>query len=207
MSRRRDGPPPRPPAVQGGEPGHERQADPGSGAARTGGAPLAERLEDHRLHPLGDPGALVLDREQNTVLASPHLDKHRSADRRVLRGVDKKVLEDPLDLPGVHRQDHRIRHDPAGMIGKEIGFVDDTPRERAKVGRLAFRLDQAPIEPVQIEQVGHHAIQLAPTGRDGVEQAGALLRRELKVLPPLEGLDRTEYGGDRATKIVRDRVQ
>src|SRR5436190_11172526 len=109
------------PAVQLGEPLHEREPDPD---AAPGAFALPERLEDLALHVVGDPGSFVLDDDRHAPVFLLDDDLDRRAGGRVARRVVQQVLHDPLDLGSVHVHDEApLALDPNGMTGERRKLV------------------------------------------------------------------------------------
>ncbi|HEX9823551.1 MAG TPA: hypothetical protein VGB51_04040 [Actinomycetota bacterium] len=183
-----------------GEPLDERQtyAD-----ATPGFVSLTEGLEDRRPHPVGDAGTSVVHAQQDAVvhLVDQHFD--RGLCGRVLHRVANQVLDDPLELGRVDL-DLKIadRVDPHAPGRGRVRLVNDAGDERPHVGELEVGLDAAALEPLQVEQVAHHAVQPPARAEDAIDQCVGIVLRQPELTPSQQCLGRAEDPGQRPSQIV-----
>src|SRR5881296_1618095 len=111
------------PAVERRELRHEGEADAGSGRRRAVSA--HERLEDPLLLLVRDPGAGVVDAEQEPLVPARRRDPHSRAGRRVLQRIRDEVVDDPLDLA---RVDLGIEGSHADLDLTALGDLDGCHR-------------------------------------------------------------------------------
>src|SRR4029453_434930 len=166
------GPPlaPRPPAVKLGEAGDERQPDADAGGRARGTGALPEGFEDRGLELGRDAAALVLDDDQDPVLAPIHPCPDAAVRRGMPGGVGQQVLDDPLDLRGVDVRDElfgpALDLAPAELFELAYRVAD----ERADGDPPALRRDDPALQSVEIEQVAQQPLELAGVRRDALEQ-------------------------------------
>src|SRR5438132_7330022 len=88
---------PHPPTVKPRKPGHEGKPEPEARRVPPGMGALAEGFEDGVTELFGNPGAGILDGDEDAALTQANSDPYRSPGWRVPNGVHEQVLHDPLD--------------------------------------------------------------------------------------------------------------
>ena len=197
---------PRPAVVQLGEARDEREPHADARQVRRRGLALEERLEDLLALIGRHAGAVVLDDDQRAAL--PRLDAHPDPRRRrrVLDRVAQQVLDDPLDLRPVARDDDGRGLHVHLAVGEELGVGDELPDEGAHVGRPEQRLDDAARQPVEIEQVRHEPVEPPGVLGDPARQVAHLVVIEMQVLARHRDGE-TQDPGERRPEVVRDGLQ
>ena len=164
--------------------------------------PLAERLEDRLSQLLGNAGPVVLDHDQDAVALGLDPEPDRAIGLRVAGRVHQEVLDDPLDLRGIHRDHDRFGEDHDRAVGEGVEALDRASRERADVGHAVLRVDDPSVEPVDVEQVLQQAVELAGVRGEPLEQIVAVVLDHLRAF---EGERQPQDRGERAAQLVRDR--
>ena len=162
---------------------HERQAD-AEARRPVRGRPPWENGSKMRSRVVGrHAGPVVLHDDQRAVVGALHPHPDASVARRVLDGVAEQVLDDPLDHGRVGRRS------PSGAVSSvqaasrdRVGVGDELADERPQVERREHRLDHPAAEALEVEQVGHDAIEPPGVRGDPAGQVARLVRRQLQVV-------------------------
>ena len=117
-------------------------------------------------------------------------------------GVREQVLDDALDAGRVDEGLHGCQVELHLAAPQLLHLRQDAADEGGNVGRFAVRLHDAPVEPVEVEQVGQQPVELPRARGDAVHELATLFRREL-LLHAVKHLRGGEHGSDRPTEIVR----
>ncbi|MDP9184989.1 MAG: hypothetical protein M3O29_04895, partial [Actinomycetota bacterium] len=124
----------------------------------------------------------------------------------MLRGVAQQVLDDALEHPGVGAHGDRGDLDGQLPLGDELGVRHDLADQRADVDPRVVRLRDAAREPLEVEEVAHHAIEPARVLRDPAGEVARVGGVDRQILP-FEGDREPQDCRERGPQIVRDRVQ
>src|SRR5438128_3922434 len=98
---------PRAATVQLGEPGYQGEPDPRPGRVRGGRRTLAERLEDRSADLGWNARTVVLDSDRDAAIPRRDLQLDTPVGGGMPCGVHEQVLDDPLDLGRVDRDQDR----------------------------------------------------------------------------------------------------
>ena len=166
---------------QGGEPAHDREAEPHAARARPLGAPghLEEFVED-ALAMLGrDADAAVDDLDHDVAAAPTRADDH-AASGRVPERVGHEVAEHSLEHQRIrdHRQPRaheRQRETARARLDRR--FAREPREQRRERHALAARIERAGLEARQIDQLRELRFERDERGTDVGDQ-----RRELAVV-------------------------
>jgi hypothetical protein len=137
--------------VELGEAGDERQPDADAWRCARGTGTLTEGLEDRVLELVRDAVALVLDDDQESVLAPLHPCPDAAVGGRVPCGVRQQVLDDPLDLRGVDVRDELVGPALDLAPSELLELPHRAADERAHVDLPALRRDDPALQSVEVE--------------------------------------------------------
>ena len=196
---------PRAAAVQLGEPGDERQPDPGAGRVRGSGRALLERLEDRRAELRRDAGPVVLDADAHAAFVRPDVSQIRRSDVGVAHGVHQEVLDDPLHLRRVDGDHDRIGLDEHLPSDERVEMLDRAARERADVGDPVLRLDDPAVQPVDVEQILEEPIELLRVGGEPRQEVVAIGRRRCRARAPASATVRGSMSAGSAARATPPR--
>ena len=90
-------------------------------------------------------------------------------------GVHQQVLDDAFDLRRVDGDHDRVGADDHLAVDEGVEMLDGAASQRADVGHPVLRRHDAPVQPVDVEQVLEETIELLRVGREPREQVVAIL--------------------------------
>ena len=178
---------------------------PTPGECSGGAGALTERLEDVLAVLERHARAVVLDDQQRAARLGTDADPDLRTGGRVPDRVREQVLDDALDLRAVRLDRGRFEVQLDRVVGRQVGFAHDAPHELVEVGGAKVRLEDPARDPVQVQQVGDDAVELARVHRDARSEVVRLVRPEIGLALERDG--EPEDRGEGRPQVVRDRLQ
>jgi hypothetical protein len=192
--------------VQLRESGDEREANARPRRVARRRWSLPERLEHGFVEIHRHPGPVILDGDEDAPVLRPRPNPDVCSLRRMTDGVREEVLDDAFDLRPIDGKRHRL--DIKGEVPAlgDVGVRREIPHQGADVGVLPVGLEDAAREPVKIQQVGDHLVELAGVLRDPGRHITDLLLVQLHIVAG-EREGQAEDRSQRCPKVVGDGLQ
>ncbi len=124
----------------------------------------------------------------------------------VLHGVAQEVLHDPSHHGRIGGDREGSHVERQATSRHELGVGDELADERPEVELLERRGRDAPVEPLEIEEVAHDAVELPGVRGDPVGHVARLDRFDLEIFA-FEGDGEAEDRGERRAEVVRHGLQ